>query len=208
MTAAIVFWTIATYLIASIPFSLIVGKVFLGKDIRDYGDGNPGATNVRRAGGTMGHYAIALLLDGFKGLFPVGIPYWLMGWTSQEIMPVAFAAILGHAFSIFLGFKGGKAIAVSAGIWIGLIVFEAVLVIPMTLVFWFYVVNEDEWAITLTMLSLFAYLLYTRSGDSALLLIWVGNMALILYTHRKGQLRKLPTLRRPKEETPSNSREG
>ena len=62
----------------------------------------------------------------------------------------------------------GKAIAVSAGVWIGLIVFEAALVIPIALVFWFYVVSEDEWAITLTMLSLFGYLLYTRSNDTAL----------------------------------------
>ncbi len=196
MTVTLIIWSVATYLIASIPFSLIIGHVLLGKDIRDYGDGNPGATNVRRAGGSIPVYALALVLDGFKGLFPVGIPYWLMGWTSWEILPIAFAAILGHAFSIFLGFKGGKAIAISAGIWIGLIVFEAVLVIPIALVFWYYTVNEDEWAIMLTMLSLLAYLLYTRSGDTALLLIWVGNMALILYTHRKGQLLKLPTLRR------------
>lgn len=198
MTTTIILWTIATYLIASIPFSLIIGRIFLGKDIREYGDGNPGATNVKRAGGAIGHYIIALLADGFKGLFPVGIPYWLMGWTSWEIMPIAFAAILGHAFSIFLGFKGGKAIAISAGIWIGLIVFEAVLVIPVTLVFWYKVVNEDDWAIVLTMLSLLAYLLYTRSGDVALLLIWAGNMVLILYTHRQGQLAKLPTFRHPK----------
>src|SRR5690606_33275739 len=138
MTLTIAIWTIATYIIASIPFSLIVGRVFLGKDIREYGDGNPGATNIRRAGGSIWIYLIALFADGFKGLFPVGIPYWLMGWSSWEIMPVALAAILGHAFSIFLGFKGGKAIAVSAGIWIGLIVFEAALVIPLALVFWFY----------------------------------------------------------------------
>lgn len=195
MTLTIAIWAIATYLITSIPFSLIVGRVFLGKDIRNFGDGNPGATNIRRAGGSIWIYLIALFADGFKGLFPVGIPYWLMGWSSWEIMPVAFAAIFGHAFSIFLGFKGGKAIAVSAGIWIGLIVFEAALVIPLALVFWFYVVSEDEWAITLTMLSLFAYLLYTRSNDTALLIIWFVNMGLILYTHRKGQLRKLPTLR-------------
>lgn len=195
MTLTIAIWAIATYLIASIPFSLIVGRIFLSKDIRKFGDGNPGATNIRRAGGSIWIYLIALFADGFKGLFPVGIPYWLMGWSSWEIMPVALAAIFGHAFSIFLGFKGGKAIAVSAGIWIGLIVFEAALVIPLTLVFWFYVVSEDEWAITLTMLSLFAYILYTRSNDTALLIIWFVNMALILYTHRKGQLRKLPTLR-------------
>lgn len=195
MTLTIAVWTVATYLIASIPFSLVVGRVFLGKDIRNFGDGNPGATNIRRAGGSIWIYLIALFADGFKGLFPVGIPYWLMGWSSWEIMPVALAAIFGHAFSVFLGFKGGKAIAVSAGIWIGLIVFEAALVIPLALVFWFYVVSEDEWAITLTMLSLFAYLLYTRSNDTALLIIWFVNMGLILYTHRKGQLRKLPTLR-------------
>ncbi len=195
MTLTIVLWTIATYFIASIPFSLIVGHVFLGKDIRNFGDGNPGATNVKRAGGSIWIYLIALFADGFKGLFPVGIPYWLLGWSSWEVMSIAFAAIFGHAFSIFLGFRGGKAIAVSAGVWIGLIVFEAALVIPIALVFWFYVVSEDEWAITLTMLSLFGYLLYTRSNDTALLIIWTVNMALILYTHRKGQLRKLPTLR-------------
>lgn len=201
MSLSITLLTIATYFIASIPFSLIVGNVFLGKDIREYGDGNPGATNVRRAGGSVWVYAIALLADAFKGLFPVGIPYHLMGWTAWDVMPIVFAAMLGHAFSIFLGFKGGKAIAVSAGIWVGLLVFEAVVVIPIALVFWFYVVNEDEWAITLTMLSLLGYILFTRSSDIALLIIWMSNMALILYTHRKGQLRKMPTLRYFKSES-------
>lgn len=191
----VILWTAITYLIASIPFSLIVGRVFLGVDIRNFGDGNPGATNVKRAGGNIGYYILALMGDGFKGLFPVGIPYWLMGWSSLEILPVAFAALLGHAFSIYLKFKGGKAIAVTGGVWIGLIVFEAVLVIPLTLVFWFYVVKEDAWATVFMMLSLGAYLLYTRSHDMPLLAIWLGNIALILYTHRHG-LRQLPSLRR------------
>ena len=195
MSLSIIILTIATYFIASVPFSLIVGKICLGKDIRDYGDGNPGATNVKRAGGSIWLYLMALFADAFKGLFPVGIPYHLMGWSAWDVMPIAIAAMLGHAFSIFLGFRGGKAIAVSAGIWVGLLVFEAVVVIPIAVVFWFYVVNEDEWAITLTMISLLAYILVTRSGDIPLLLIWISNMALILYTHRKGQLRKLPTLR-------------
>lgn len=201
MTIAISLLTITTYLISSIPFSLIIGKIFLEKDIRDYGDGNPGATNVKRAGGSIWLYLIALFADAFKGLFPVGIPYHLMDWTAWDVMPVAFAAMLGHAFSIFLGFKGGKAIAVSAGIWVGLLVFEAVVLIPIALVFWFLVVAEDEWAITLTMLTLLVYLLFTRADNTALLLIWLSNMALILYTHRNGQLRKLPTLRYFKTES-------
>ncbi|GAB5490095.1 MAG: glycerol-3-phosphate 1-O-acyltransferase PlsY [Phototrophicaceae bacterium] len=201
MTIAISLLTITTYLISSIPFSLIIGKIFLGKDIRDYGDGNPGATNVKRAGGSLWLYLIALFADAFKGLFPVGIPYHLMGWSAWDVIPVAFAAMLGHAFSIFLGFKGGKAIAVSAGIWVGLLVFEAVALIPIALVFWFLVVAEDEWAITLTLLTLLVYLLFTRADNTALLLIWLSNMALILYTHRNGQLRKLPTLRYFKTES-------
>lgn len=196
----IALWTVATYLIASIPFAVIVGKVFLKKDIRDYGDGNPGATNVRRAGGTHSQYALAVFLEMMKAIVPVGAPYEL-GWTSWEVMPLAFAAILGHMFSIYLGFKGGKAIAVSGGVWIGLLILEGIILIPLALVFWYYVVNEDEWAIMLTMLTLFAYLVITRFDDPAILLIWVGNMVLIIYTHRKGQLTKLPTLRSRAKET-------
>ncbi|MEM9950987.1 MAG: glycerol-3-phosphate acyltransferase [Chloroflexota bacterium] len=190
----IIGWTVATYLIASIPFAVIVGKVLLGKDIRDYGDGNPGATNVRRAGGTILQYAFALFLDMMKSLLPVGIPY-AMGWTSWEVMPIAFAAILGHMFPIYMQFKGGKAIAVSGGIWFGLLLWEGMILIPIALIFWYKVVNEDEWAIMLTMLTLFAYLLITRFSEPAMLLIWIGNLMLLIYTHRKGQLTKPPTLR-------------
>ncbi|MEL6306751.1 MAG: glycerol-3-phosphate acyltransferase [Chloroflexota bacterium] len=191
----IVLWTVGTYLIASIPFSLLVGRIFLGKDIRDYGDGNPGATNVKRAGASIWVYLIALFLDGFKGIFPVGIPYAYMGWTTLDVMPVAFAAILGHAFSIFLGFRGGKAVATSAGIWIGLIVWEAVVVIPVMLVAWYLIIEEDDWVIMATMVSLLVYLLITRASDTAMLGIWFGNFLLLIYKHRGGELGKMPTLK-------------
>lgn len=196
MALQIAFASLVTYLIASIPFAVLVGYAFLGVDIRQYGDGNPGATNVRRAGGTIVQYVIALLLDGFKGLFPVGIPYWFWGWSSMDVLPIACAALLGHSFSLYLGFRGGKAIATTGGIWIGLIVFEAVLVIPLTLVYWFYVIEEDAWAVLLMMLSLLGYLLYTRSHDIALLMIWSLNCLLIMYTHRQGLCHFPPTLKR------------
>jgi acyl phosphate:glycerol-3-phosphate acyltransferase len=193
----VILWAIVTYFIASIPFSLLIGHVFLGVDIRNYGDANPGASNVKRAGGNTFLVALAVLLDGFKGLFPVGVPYWLMGWQGYEIVPVAIAAIAGHAFSIFLGFRGGKAVAITGGVWVGLIVFEGVLVVPLTLVYWYYVVNESEWAVLLMLFSLLAYLLYTRGVSLPLLLIWLGNFLLVVFKHWDG-LQKLPTIRRPK----------
>jgi glycerol-3-phosphate acyltransferase PlsY len=196
----ILLWSFVTYLIASIPFSLVIGKLFLGVDIRNYGDGNPGASNVKRAGGNFLLVALAVLLDGFKGLFPVGIPYWFLGWQGYEIVPVAIAAIAGHAFSIFLGGKGGKAVAITGGVWIGLIVFEAALVIPLALVYWYYVVNESEWAVLLMLLSLLAYLLYTRGLNLPLLLVCLGNLIIVIGKHWDG-LQKLPSLRLPKAQS-------
>jgi len=191
----IILWTIATYFIASIPFSLVLGWIVLRKDIRQFGDGNPGATNVKRAGGGLFWYIVALLLDGFKGLFPVGIPYWLMGWQGVEIVPIAIAAILGHAYSIFLRFKGGKAIATTGGIWTGLLGFEGAIVIAITLSYWFFAVKEEDWAVVLMMLSLLAYVLYTRGINTPLLPIWIGNFAIVAVKHRHS-LNHLPHLRK------------
>jgi acyl phosphate:glycerol-3-phosphate acyltransferase len=192
--AMIIFWTIATYLIASMPFSLLLGCVVLGKDIRKFGDGNPGATNVKRAGGGIGWYIVALLLDGFKGLFPVGILYWIYGWFGYEIVPVAIAAILGHSFPIFLRFKGGKAVAITGGVWVGLLILEAILIIPMMLTFWYTFIREDEWAVVLMLLCLLLYLILTRPDNYPLLLVWLGNAAIVAFNHRRG-FTKLPTLR-------------
>lgn len=189
-------WALATYLIASVPYSVIIGRLVAGVDIRDYGDNNPGATNVRRATGSNFWFIIALLLDGFKGLFPVGIPYNLLGWTGYEIVPVAIAAILGHAFPLFLGFRGGKSVAITGGVWIGLIILEAALVLPLMITYWFYAVKESEWAVVLMMLSLLLYLLLTRGANLPLLAVWVGNLAIIIYRHRQG-LSQPPTLRPP-----------
>jgi glycerol-3-phosphate acyltransferase PlsY len=192
----IILWALLTYLIASIPFSVLLGRIFLGVDIRNYGDGNPGASNVKRAGGNTILVVLAVMLDGFKGLFPVGIPYWFWDWHGYEIVFVALAAIAGHAFSIFLGFRGGKAVAITGGVWIGLIVFEAALVVPLTLVYWYYVVNESEWAVVLMMFSLLAYLLYTRGMNAPLILVWAGNFMLVVLKHWDG-LAQMPSFRKP-----------
>jgi len=120
---------IMAYLVGSIPFAFIYGKVFKKIDIRQHGSGNVGATNVLRVFGTKAGL-IVLFLDIFKGFFPVCImlmliPLWsisIVGEGGYEWLPVLVGifAILGHTFSMFLSFKGGKGVATSAGVFLAL----------------------------------------------------------------------------------------
>ena len=93
------------YLLGSLPFSVWLGKLFLKKDIRAYGDHNPGAANVFRAGNPMLGMA-AVLLDVGKGIPFVVLARWL-GLGQTAAVAVGLAAILGHAFSPWLRFHGG-----------------------------------------------------------------------------------------------------
>lgn len=196
MTSTMILWAVTTYFIASLPFAVVLGRLFHGVDIRDYGDGNPGATNLKRATGSMGWFIVAVVLDGAKGLFPVGIPYYFFGWDGIESAVIATAAIAGHAFPIYLRFRGGKAVAITGGVWIGLIVFEAALVVPLMLVYWYMVVEEDGWAVLFMLLSLLGYLLLTRAEQTPLLLAWLGNFIIVALKHRDDLVQR-PTLKRP-----------
>ncbi|MDY3005455.1 glycerol-3-phosphate 1-O-acyltransferase PlsY [Anaerococcus sp. AGMB00486] len=103
---------IISYLIGSIPFSYIIGKIFFKKDIRSLGSGNPGTTNVFRNFGPLAG-CFTLFLDIAKGLVAVYIPLFFYG-NSFALLALVFV-IIGHIFSIFLKFKGGKGVATSAG---------------------------------------------------------------------------------------------
>lgn len=170
------------FLSGSIPFAIIIGKIVLRDDIRRYGDHNPGATNVFRAGGK--HWGIiAGALDVAKGAVPVFIAYWILGITESEIIAIALAPILGHAFSPFLKFRGGKAVAVTFGIWIGLTLWEAPTVLGIMLGYWYASVKISGWAVLLAMWSLLIYLLLAHFNP-ILLAIWLGNMLILAYKHR------------------------
>src|SRR4051812_48374832 len=111
------------YLIGSIPFGLIVGLA-KGIDPRKAGSGNIGATNVGRLLGGR-YFALVFTLDLLKGLLPTAIASFLLRnnvRTQTEFilwLLVGFAAIAGHMFSLFLKFKGGKGVATSAGVLLG-----------------------------------------------------------------------------------------
>ncbi len=108
---------ISAYLVGSVPFGLIIVKAH-GKDLRSIGSGNIGATNVARALGRKWAY-LCFLLDVLKGLVPM-LASVFTGWKPVILLSVGIAAILGHIFPIYLKFKGGKGVATSLGVALGL----------------------------------------------------------------------------------------
>jgi len=103
------------YLLGSIPFGLILTRLFGAGDLRQIGSGNIGATNVLRTG-RKGLAAATLLLDAAKGAGAVLLAAWL--WPDQPLFPgiAAIGAFLGHLFPVWLRFKGGKGVATLIGI--------------------------------------------------------------------------------------------
>lgn len=109
---------IAAYLLGSVPFALVIGRLSCGIDIRTQGSGNSGATNVARLCG-MKWGLTALALDITKGALPI-LAGRALGLTWQVLSVVAIAAIMGHAYSVFLKFSGGKAVATTIGAFLAL----------------------------------------------------------------------------------------
>lgn len=175
-------WIFLAFFAGSLPFSVWLGRFALRKDIRSYGDHNPGATNVLRAGGAIWG-GLALILDMLKGGIPVGLAWYWGGVSGWLLVIVAIAPILGHAYSPFLRFQGGKAIAVSVGVWGGLTVGEAPIVQVSLLLIWYSVVIVEGWAVILTVFSFLAYLLITEKS-TVLLSLWLLNTALLAWKHR------------------------
>ncbi|QHA92329.1 glycerol-3-phosphate 1-O-acyltransferase PlsY [Bacillus sp. N1-1] len=106
---------IAAYLLGSISFSYLIAKFVKKIDIRDHGSGNAGATNTLRVLGTGPAIAV-LALDVIKGILAVWLGYW---FSSEPIVPflAGISAILGHNWPIFFGFRGGKGVATTIGVF-------------------------------------------------------------------------------------------
>lgn len=108
---------IIAYLLGSIPSGIWIGKLFYGKDIRNYGSGNSGTTNTFRVLGVPAGIAV-FIIDTAKGTIPVLLPLVLA--TSVHPLLFGLVAVLGHTFPIFAHFKGGKAVATTAGVGLGI----------------------------------------------------------------------------------------
>lgn len=115
---------IGCYLVGSIPFGVIVGRAWRGVDVRGYGSRNIGFSNVLRVLG-WGPASVVLLGDVLKGAGPVlagrgMLELWGMPQRDLWVLAVALAPILGHSFSVFLGFRGGRAVATTLGVLLGM----------------------------------------------------------------------------------------
>ncbi len=115
-----ILFIIIAYLLGSIPSALIIGKMKYGIDIREHGSGNLGATNTFRVLGKKAGIVVTLA-DIFKGTLATLIPLFVAYFIDIDVsrLFIGLFAVLGHTFPVFAGFKGGKAVATSAGIILG-----------------------------------------------------------------------------------------
>ena len=155
---------VSAFWLGACPFSVWIGRWLLDKDIRDYGDGNPGAMNVFRAGGRKSG-CLAAVLDTAKGVPFVVLAYSFFGFPEAIVMAVALSAILGNAFSPLLRLKGGKSIGVTFGVLFALPQHEILISFAIFLVLGFLFIEIDAWIVMFGAAGSLAYLATTRGGS-------------------------------------------
>lgn len=186
---------LASYLIGSISWAIILGKIFYKKDIRNFGSGNAGATNVLRTFGKK--FAIAtLILDVLKGFIPSIIGYKLFG--DVGLLLAGIGAVCGHNWPIYFNLKGGKGVATSVGVFLAT---SPLFVFALTVVFFTTVaiskmVSLGSIASALASILMGIYYLFTKRYERAILLIALGVIAIWrhksnIYRIRMGQESKL-----------------
>jgi len=184
--------TILSYLLGSIPFGIIICKLWKGIDIREYGSKNPGATNVYRAIGPI-PALIVLLLDISKGLIAtllisrIIIDQPVLNQTSLMII-AGLVVILGHIFPVFASFKGGKGVATGLGVLISLAPVELIFaLLPFLIIVAItrYVSLGSLCSALFILLALIfeKYYLHKPVADELLIAVLVLNIFLF-YTHR------------------------
>jgi acyl phosphate:glycerol-3-phosphate acyltransferase len=170
------------FLCGSLPFSVWLGKIMLGLDVRKYGDGNPGAANAFRTGNKLVG-PLVLLLDISKAAAPVGWAYFNLDIRGIPMVLIAVAPILGHVFSPFLGFRGGKALATALGVWIGLTVWKLSLPAVVGALIGITLFTPPGWSVMLALGGILAVLLIWLP-DPLFLAVWLSELLILAWTHR------------------------
>ncbi len=185
-----VLWLLASYLVGAIPTSYLLSRFFAGIDLRQHGSGNLGATNLYRVLGWK--YAIpAAVVDIAKGFIPVLVFAPRVSDSQLFALACGVAAIVGHVFSVFVGFKGGKGVATAAGVMLGL----APVALAVSAVVWAVLVRFTGY-VSLGSIAAAAVLplaVYTLedSGTPALFWIAAAIAAAVIILHRRNIQRLL-----------------
>ena len=169
---------IASYLMGSIPFGLILTKLFLNRDIREIGSGNIGATNALRTGNKLIGYS-TLILDIAKAIIPV----IYVKFNYPDIIYIAsLFAFLGHVFPIWLKFKGGKGVATYVGILFSINIILGLIFV----VFWVFIFLLSKYSSLssiIASISVPVYILITGQINDAI--FFAIMFILIFFTHRE-----------------------
>jgi glycerol-3-phosphate acyltransferase PlsY len=169
---------IASYLMGSIPFGLILTKLFLNKDIREIGSGNIGATNALRTGNKLIGYS-TLLLDIAKAIIPV----IYVKFNYPDLIYIAsLCAFLGHVFPIWLKFKGGKGVATYVGILFSINIILG-LIFVVSWVFIFLLSKYSSLSSIIGSISVPIYILITGQINDTI--FFAIMFILIFFTHRE-----------------------
>ena len=176
------------YFIGSIPVGVLVARS-KGTDIQTVGSGNIGATNVARTLGKRAG-ALVLVLDAIKGAGPAGAALWLTGRGTVDpfvVTAVGFAAIAGHCFPVWLGFRGGKGVATSLGVFLVLAPLVTAIVSGVWLAVYlaFHIVSLGS----MVAASSYVPLLIVFDRGDELVALAIATALLILIKHRGNMLR-------------------
>ena len=170
-----------SYLLGSIPFGLVLTKIFLKKDIREIGSGNIGTTNVLRTGKKS--LAVAtLVLDLLKGYFSIIITFT---YFENLISYSALICFIGHIFPVWLKFKGGKGVATYLGVILALS-YKFFLIFGITWLILSFLFRYASLSSILSSLIVFAYSYFFINNFSLILFIF---FVIIIYTHRENIVR-------------------
>lgn len=195
---------LAAYLLGSIPFGYLIVKLREGRDIRAAGSGNIGAANVTRtAGKTAG--ILTLLLDAAKGYLGVWLAAWLTAGDAGVMIAAALAAIVGHMFTIFLKFKGGKGVATGVGAflpisWMAVLAALGVWIITVVA---FRYVSLGSMLASLS-LPILIYFLYdvppngSQAGSQMIAVFGAAAAAVLIVVKHHENIRRLIAGREPK----------
>ncbi|AHI55783.1 glycerol-3-phosphate 1-O-acyltransferase PlsY [Listeria ivanovii] len=181
MTINLILLSLLAYVIGSIPSGLWIGKIFYKKDIRDFGSGNLGATNAFRVLGVKAG-SIVTIMDILKGTVATLLPFFFQLNVDHHFWLLTGAfAIIGHSFPLFAGFRGGKAVATSAGV----ILAYAPLLFVAALVVFLVTLKLSKYVSLSSMIGALAALLISFFLGDWILIILVACIAIfVIWRHR------------------------
>ena len=169
---------IISYLMGSIPFGLILTKLFLNKDIREIGSGNIGATNVFRSGNKIIGYT-TLIFDILKAVIPV---IFVKNYYTDFLYLASLCAFLGHVFPVWLKFKGGKGVATYVGILFVINIYFGIIFALCWFVI-FGITKFSSLSSLIASISIPIYLIITSNFDE--IFFFIIMFVLIFFTHRE-----------------------